>query len=198
LVLRLAGAATYPSVVEPAADYQGLVATIAHEWVHHYLGFKPLGWHYLDSDDTRTMNETVADIVGQELALRVLERWPLPPEQASPGGPRDPAREEVVDQVLRQLRADVETLLAGGHIEEAEALMEQRRQDLEAFGVRFRRINQAFLAFRGLYASDPAALDPIGLKLLVLRSRSASTADFLRTVDGAAGLADLDQLLAGG
>jgi hypothetical protein len=198
LVLRVAGAATYPSIVEPAADYHELVATIGHEWVHHYLGFKPLGWHYLDSDDLRTMNETVADIVGEELALEVTQRWPLPPDQASPGGPADPARDEAIDRVLGQLRLDVDALLAEGRIAEAEALMEERRVALDAFDVRFRRINQAFLAFRGLYASGPAALDPIGLKLLVLRSRSDSTADFLRSVDGATSLGDLDRLLEDG
>lgn len=197
LVLRVSGAATYPSIVEPAADYDQLVATIGHEWVHHYLAFKPLGLHYLDSNATRTMNETVADIIGQELALQVTARWPLPPEQASPGGPRDPNRDEAIDQVLYQLRADVEVLLDSGRIEEAESLMEQRRQELEAYDVRFRRINQAFFAFGSLYASDPSALDPIGLKLLILRSRSLSSADFLRAADGLTGEAQLDGLVGG-
>ena len=45
------------------------VGTAAHEWVHHYLAFYPLGASYFRSQDLRTLNETVADVVGDEVAV---------------------------------------------------------------------------------------------------------------------------------
>jgi hypothetical protein len=196
LVDNLAGMSTYPSVVLPRSDYESLVATVAHEWLHHYLSFRPLGLRYLESVELRTLNETVADIGGLELAALVVARYPLPPDAAAelaglaPGG----AQEEA-DAVLRQLRLDVEDLLAAGEVDAAEALMEQRRLELAETGVHYRRINQAFFAFRGLYATDPASIDPIGGKLKTLRAREGSLAAFLAAAAGLTSEDDLDALL---
>ena len=193
----LAGMALYPSIVAPRASYQLLVETIAHEWVHHYLSFKPLGVRYLSSVELRTLNETVADITGQELASLVVERYPLP---AAAGAElealRPPEPPMDVGAALRQLRLDVDGLLGAGRIAEAEALMERRRRELAGQGVYYRRINQAFFAFRGLYATDPASVDPIGEKLLFLRERAGSAGAFLRAAAQLTGATDLDTLLA--
>ena len=55
---------------------------------------------------------------------------------------------------------DLEGLLAQGKIEEAEAYMEERRRFLAANGHFIRKINQAFFAFHGSYATSPASISP--------------------------------------
>lgn len=198
LVDDVAGVATYPSLVQPRGEYEGLLETVAHEWVHQYLFFRPLGRRYLSNLELQTLNETVAALAGEELATLAVRRFPLPQEIASQLSALLPGEPPVdVDVVLRQLRLDAEALLAGGEIEAAEALMERRRQELAGQGVVFRRINQAFFASRSLYAGDPASLDPIGGKVEALRRRTGSVAAFLRAAARLASEAELDRLLAG-
>jgi len=98
--------------------------------------------------------------------------------------------------VLRQLRLNVDSLLSLGKVTEAESLMEQTREFLAAHGYYYRKINQAFFAFYGLYATTGASSSPIGPKLEELRQKSASLGDFLRAASTIASEADLDRLLA--
>lgn len=196
LVEPVAGTSTYPAIVAPRADYRSLVETAAHEWVHHYLFFKPLGRRYLDSLELRTLNETVANLAGEELAALVVERYPLPPAVAAQIAALSPEPAIDVDAVLRRLRLDVDKQLAQGRVADAEALMEQRRSELAAQGVEFRRINQAFFAFRNQYADTAASTDPIGPKLDLLLARSSSVGDFLRRAAQLTSAGDLDRRLA--
>lgn len=190
------GAATYPSIVAHQADYQTLVATVAHEWVHQYLAFRPLGQRYFASLPLQTVNETVADLVGEEIASIVVLRFPLAPGVAAElERGRAGLSEEQVGARLRTLRLEVDALLGDGRIAEAEALMERRRQELAEDGVEFRRINQAFFAARNVYATDPTSLDPIGRMLQTLRERSPSLAAFLRTTADFTSAADLERAL---
>jgi hypothetical protein len=99
---------------------------------------------------------------------------------------------------MRELRLEVDRLLAEGKVAEAEALMEERRRFLADHGYFIRRINQAYFAFHGLYADTPASSSPIGPKLEELRRRSDSLGDFIHTAAGITSEADLDRLLAGG
>ena len=201
LVEALAGAATYPSIVAPQADYLRLVETVAHEWVHHYLFCQPLGQRYFASLELQTLNETVADLAGGDLAALVVQRNPLSLEVAAELELLLPPEPEIdVDGVLRQLRLDVQALFDGGRVEAAEALMEQRRQELNAAlggeqRVVYRRINQAFFASRSVYADNPASIDPLGLKLEELRERTGSVAAFLRAAARFTSGDDLDRLL---
>ncbi len=196
LVGSLSGAATYPSIVAPRGDYRSLVSTVAHEWVHHYLFFKPLGGHYYDSIALRTLNETVADIAGDALAAMFVDRHPLPAQITSQFPPRPEAPEVDVDAFLRELRMDVESLLTAAQIEVAEALMEERRLELVDQGVVFRRINQAFFAARGIYATTPGSVDPTGPKLRTLFQHSDDVGEFLRAAASFTAEADLDAAIA--
>ena len=50
LVVGLGGLATYPSFVTNEASLRFAIDTVAEEWLHQYLTFKPLGFSYfLDS-----------------------------------------------------------------------------------------------------------------------------------------------------
>ncbi|GMU41279.1 MAG: hypothetical protein AMXMBFR23_21450 [Chloroflexota bacterium] len=192
LVVGSGGVATYPAIVVGGASYAATVETAAHEWVHHYLTFYPLGLRYFGSNDLRTVNETVADIVGEEVAAIVIERWGdptvAPPAAATP----TPAIDR--DAVLRDLRVEVDALLADGRVEEAEARMEAVRLELWDADVRIRRVNQAYFAWFGTYAARPDAVDPIGAQLREVRARSDSLAQFLERVRGIGSREDVETL----
>lgn len=182
-VTTVGGVALYPALVVMLRDYQRTLHLVAHEWAHHYLAFYPLGQAYARSGTMRTLNETVADIVGDELAERAMEQHPrdLSAEVVEAIAERNAIR-AATDPVLRTLRLDVDALLEAGEIEAAESLMEETRLKLAAMGREFRRVNQAFFAFRGAYGANPATVTPWGDRLVALRERSDSLADFLGRV----------------
>ncbi len=195
LVVRTGGVATYPSVIPPGDSYRKTLEVAAHEWVHHYLFFHPLGARYFQSETLRTINETVADIAGQEMAALVGRRYPLPSLEEPPPGESE-GEETLLEEELHRLRIDVDRLLAAGRVEEAEALMEERRQYLAERGYFIRRINQAYFAFYGLYGTTAASSSPLGPKMEELRRRSPSLGDFIRAVSQVTSEDDLDRLLS--
>ena len=194
VVVNTGGIATYPSIVPELAPFSGMLETAIHEWLHQYLAFYPLGSGYFGDEQTRTLNETVADIGGRELAELFTRRYgsPQKPEPASPAADGFDFR-----KAMRALRLRVEELLAGGRVQAAERLMDEKRDEFESKGVYIRRINQAYFAFNGSYADTPGSIDPIGPKLQRLRDRAGSTAQFLRLARGLSSVADLDRLLEG-
>lgn len=199
LVVRVGGVGTYPSVVPPGPDYRRTLELVAHEWLHHYLYFYPLGRRYFQDEALTTINETVANIAGRELADLVSQRYHLPePQQKEADEATTLPEEETVDfdEVMRKLRLDVERLLGEGKIDEAEALMEETRRFLAGHGHHIRKINQAYFAFHGLYADTPASSSPIGPKMLELRRLNPSLGDFIRSVADITSEDELDRLLA--
>lgn len=184
------GVATYPALIIPRADWYDALRLAAHEWMHHYLIFHPLGRAYFDSDELRTINETVADIAGDELGALAAGRAPALRSAAERNAPPSPAA-----AALRELRLEVDALLVEGRVAEAEARMEAGRGELAALGASYRRINQAFFAFRGGYADRPDAVSPYGPLLQQLRERSASLAEFVAAVRGIASAAEAEAVL---
>jgi hypothetical protein len=198
LSFATAGIGAYPTIIDHQTDYQRALEVIAHEWMHNYLFFRPLGYNYYDNNDLRTINETVADLVGRELARAVVERWPLAATETpvAPATPAEPGLDLRAE--LRKLRGEVDVLLADGRIEDAEALMEQRRQELAGKGYFIRRINQAYFAYLNLYAGEAgsvAATNPIGPKVDALRSLSSSLRQFVDIVGNVTSIEELDRAL---
>ena len=185
------GVATYPALIIPRADWYDALRLAAHEWLHHYLIFHPLGRAYFASDEMRTINETIADIAGDELGALALGAE----QRERVAAELDDAGEHPAAATLRELRLEVDTLLAEGQVEEAEARMEAVRRQLAAEGINYRRINQAFFAFRGGYADRPDAVSPYGPLLQALRGRSASLAAFVHAVRGVDSVVAADALL---
>jgi hypothetical protein len=206
LVEGTGGFSAYPTMLIEYPDLGWTLNTIAHEWVHTYLVFHPLGWHYLDSGDTRTLNETVASIVGDEIGRQVLARfypeklppadWPRPLAMRADWWQRPAARPFDFGAFMRQTRLRADKLLAAGRVTEAEAYMEARRQEAVAHGYVLRKLNQAYFAFHGSYAVGAAATDPIGGKLRALRQRCGSLAAFVHTVARITSVAELDAALS--
>ena len=202
LVDDLGGLSAFPTIVLLSPSILFTVNTIAHEWTHHYLFFTPLGWHYDDSADLTTMNETVACIMGEEVARGVMLRhYPdlAPPPPAPPGAMASPPSNESAqfdfNRLMRQTRLEVDRLLAEDQIEEAEAYMESQRRLLVEHGYHLRKLNQAYFAFHGAYATSPASVDPIGPQMRKLRAASPSLKAFLERVSSMRSYTDLQQAL---
>ena len=183
LVEQLGGVATYPSIIPQMPSLQGLLSKIAHEWLHQYFYFRPLGQRYWSNYEMTTINETAASIAGNEIGLMVYERYYAGEEEVMP-----PAEEQVPEfdfsGEMREIRIVVDKYLARGEIEEAESYMEEKREFLGANGYYIRKLNQAYFAFHGTYADSPTSVSPIGDQLRKLREQSSSLGNFIDTVSG--------------
>ena len=208
LVVPIGGVGVYPTMVMETTDLPWMLSTVAHEWTHNYLNVRPLGLNYSTTPELRTMNETTANIVGDEIGLLVLQgNYPqfiaskpdlnlislnphfLPSNRLDDPPPFDFRAE------MHETRVKADELLSQGKIEEAETYMEQRRQVFWDNGYLIRKLNQAYFAFHGAYADQPggaAGEDPVGPAVRALRAQSASLADFVNTISW---MTSFDQLL---
>jgi hypothetical protein len=137
-------------------------------------------------------------MVGRELGDMLYAEYPLQPTPGSSAGRAASPPASDIDFVaeMRDLRRQVEALLAQGQIDEAERLMEEKRRYLAVNGYYIRKLNQAYFAFHGSYADSAGSIDPIGPKLESLRNESATLAEFVYRARDLTSEADLDQALA--
>jgi hypothetical protein len=184
LVVNLGGLATYPTIISPTQSGRAVLDTMAHEWLHQYWFFHPLGFSYTSSAEMTTLNETAADIAGRELGELLFQRLGghLPPP--SPQAPREESPGFDFDREMRQTRLQVDALLGQDRIEAAERYMEERRLLFVENGYNIRKLNQAYFAFNGTYAESPASVSPIAGQLHELRGGSPDLGAFVRTMAG--------------
>lgn len=203
LVVPLGGIGTYPAMIIETGNINRLVEVVTHEWVHHWLTLHPLGFSYGFDPDLRIINETVASLVDQEIGQMVIERYYpefLPPPQIEnqstpPSASETPEFDFQAE--LADTRIMTEKLLADGHIEDAEAYMEQRRREFLEHGYHIRKLNQAYFAFYGAYAAEPGGAqggNPIGPMLREIQAHSPSVRAFLDAVAPITSLDDLKEL----
>ncbi len=197
LVEGIGGISTYPAIVS-FGGMRDVLALASHEWLHNYLFFRPLGQSYRKDPDISTLNETTANIFGEELGDLVYARLTgEAPRVRSPGAPPEPCPQDqfCLQQEMRQTRVQAELLLAQGKVEEAEAYMEERRLVFVENGHLIRKLNQAYFAFHGTYADSPASVSPIYEQLLDVRQASPSLADFIHRVAGISSYAEFTEML---
>ena len=184
LVVRIGGVATFPASLPNDRPLQSTLRTSAHEWLHHYFFFKPLGQNMFDNDEMQTLNETAAEIAGREIGDRVFERLGGVVEadrEASKRGSEDEAGFQF-DVEMRETRRRVDELLGEGRVEDAESYMEERRQLFVQNGFFIRKLNQAYFAFQGTYAESPTSVSPIGDQLNSFRKLTPDLGTFIREV----------------
>ncbi|MBZ0281497.1 MAG: hypothetical protein K8L97_12215 [Anaerolineae bacterium] len=200
LIVPLGGIALYPAMVLETASIPQALDTIAHEWLHHYLFFFPLGLQYFNGEsfvgEARIINETTASLFGREMSRLVLAKYypdllpsPPPSDSATSPSPSPPPSPPAFDfgAELDRTRRRVDELLTAGKIEEAEAYMEEQREVFLQNGYLIRKLNQAFFAFYGGYQSGaPGAggQDPIGPAVQTVRDNSPSLHDWVITMRG--------------
>ncbi|MFC2028021.1 hypothetical protein ACFLU3_04975 [Chloroflexota bacterium] len=187
LIVRLGGVGfTYPTMVIESSNIRRTIDRIVEEWFHQYMFFHPPGFLYaLDglgwrSDyDIITLNETIAGIVSNEIGDKVYFKY-----YAADGEKPDISEEEPseFDLLLRETRLKVDEYLAQEKVTEAEEYMNERQDFLASKGYYIRKLNQAYFAFHGTYADDPATASPIGQDLQKLRQQCSSLTEFLNKV----------------
>jgi len=205
-ITNIGGLGAFPTMVIDRAGLDWILSTVAHEWTHNYLTLFPLGLNYMTSSDLTIINETVAEIVGNEIGAGALRRYypdlvPPPPDpraafirEYEPYYAAQPPFDFRAE--MRKTRLEVDRLLAEDRVAEAEAYMEERRQLFVENGYPLRVLNQAYFAFHGSYGTSAASSSPIGPKLERLRDLTPDLPTFLRTVRWFTSSADIDRALA--
>ena len=185
IVENIGGLSTFPNIIA-LYDLRTTMNIASHEWLHSYLFFHPLGRNIQRDADTHTLNETTANIFGEEMGRLLVEH--ITGEQVPPPTPgvAEPCPEDrfCFNKEMRETRLKVDDLLAEGKVDEAEAYMEERRQLFVDNGYSIRKLNQAFFAFHGTYGDSPTSVSPIHGQLQKLRKVSNSLADFIHVVQG--------------
>lgn len=74
LVVPIGGLGMFPAMILETSSINFLADVVAHEWAHHWLTMHPLGLGYGLDPQLRTINETVASIVGTEVGEKVIEQ----------------------------------------------------------------------------------------------------------------------------
>ena len=201
LVVRLGGLATYPAHVSPHLSLQGTLSVASHEWLHHWLFFRPLGRSWFAGGELTSINETVANLFAEEagdlayarLTGEIIERapWQSPAIRQAYAPPDD-----VFDftREMRRTRTRLEGLLEEAGPDAAEAYLEERRLEFVANGFNIRKLNNAWFAFNGTYAGGPASISPIEGQLRTVRAASASLAEFLDRMSGITQPGQLEQM----
>ncbi len=196
LVVSIGGLAAYPAILREDRSYWSVVETAAHEWVHHYLAFYPLGQQWLAGSEGEILNETVANVAGRELAALVHRLFPMEFADGLDGrGPEGPPPDIDFRAEMRALRLEVDRLLAEGRVSEAEQLMEEKRRYFAEHGIYIRKLNQAYFAFYGTYADEPASSSPIGPKVERVWELTGHVGEFLRRMREVRTEEDLDRLI---
>ena len=212
-ITGIGGLGAYPTMVIDNAGLPWILSTVAHEWVHNYLTFFPLGFNYGVNSENFTINETVAEGVGVEIGEAAVRRF-CPQLAPPPTPPADMAEFEAGGSELqgegedesppvfdfgaemRITRLRVDELLTADRIDEAERYMEQRRLLFVEQGYPLRVLNQAYFAFHGSYGTGPASTSPLGPKLERLRQLTPNVKTYLQVVRSLLTPEDVDRALA--
>lgn len=201
-VTATGGMGAFPTMVVEDASLPWILSTVAHEWVHTYLAFFPLGFNYGSSQENTTINETVADIVGDEVGQRVLERYYSDYiAQRKDDIPRAQRAEPSFNFVaeMRETRQTVDKLLKYGRVADAEHYMEIRQLLFAENGYNLRKLNQAYFAFHGSYGTSAAAdvlnPDALGPRIQHLRLLLEDAPTFLRAIRSITDRVGLEELI---
>ncbi len=197
IVENIGGLSTFPNIIA-LYDLRTTMNIASHEWLHSYLFFHPLGRNIQRDADTHTLNETTANIFGEEMGRLLVEHITgehVPPPTPGTAEPC-PENQFCFNREMRETRLKVDDLLAEGKVDEAEAYMEERRQLFVDNGYSIRKLNQAYFAFHGTYGDSPTSVSPIHGQLQKLREVSNSLADFIHVVQGVSSYQGFLRILA--
>ena len=191
----LSGLGTYPTMVSDLYDLRTILEVTAHEWLHCYFIFKPLGISYRNSEEMTTINETIADIAGKELGKYAYDQI-----RNNHIGftndviPNDNHMDTNYTEFMYETRKNTDKMLATGKVAQAENYMKARLWLLRLGGYNLRKLNQAYFAFRGIYADSPESISPIGDEIHQLRAMFPDVGSFIKAVSNISTYAELQEL----
>ena len=158
IIINIGGIAAYPSIISDEKNFRELFLTVSHEWLHQYLIFYPLGRSYFSSPEMKEINETLANIFSNRLLDGLCKKnFELKNEICSQNKKINKT-EFNYREFMKNLRMEVDTLLADGKIKDAEKLMQESTSLLNTNGIKIRKINQAWFAFNGTYGDSPSSI----------------------------------------
>lgn len=188
LVIPVGGIATYPVIVTKSNDLLWSLQTAAHEWLHTFLFFRPLGFNMFNSAEMQILNETVANIVGKEIGITAFNMLLADSGQQTDlckfiNQPKLKTHSQFnFSNEMRDTRTTVEELLMEGKIDEAESYMENQRLVFNSNGYPIRKLNQAYFAFYGTYADRPGSISIIGPQVEEYRSYFNGLSEFVTNI----------------
>ncbi len=207
-ILRTGGLASYPNVIPSTRDLLPLLEVAAHEWIHAYLFFYPLGRSFFSGGSMIELNETLASLAGDEIGGLVwADLTGNDPPVKNPPAPINPQDEPLTPELdpdpeqfdyfrfMRETRVRTDALLAAGDVEGAEAWMKSRRIELQNNGFFLRKINQAFFAFSGSYGDSASSVSPTARQMWELRQQEDNAAGLLRALRGVSSYSEFEELL---
>ena len=161
VILEIGGLASYPSMIKPNTNFERLFELTAHEWLHQYLIFYPLGRSIFKNNEMNEINETLANIFGKEISKKICanELYEIYCENSELTTTTN--KNFDYDFFMKETRETVDLLLKNNNISKAEKYMEERRKNLENEGILIRKINQAWFAFHGTYTDSPTSVSPV-------------------------------------
>ncbi len=194
LISDIGGLSTFPATVK-VRSLESTLSTTAHEWFHNYMIFKPLGRSYFSNDKLRTINETAANIFGDEIAKYILDIEKNDhlenPKSSEPCKKPD----FCFGLEMNETRTTVEEYLDQGDLSKAEKYMEDRQKLFLDKGYIIRKLNQAYFAFHGIYADSPSSKSTVFEELTNIRNQSKSLADFIKKIENLSNENDYQQLI---
>ena len=206
VVVSIGGVATYPAHVTASSNLQRMLESAAHEWLHGYLAFRPLGVGYYTDPQILAINESLAEVFGVEVGRITYNRLtgsnipvrpPRPPtELPTSDGNASEGVEFDFFTFMRMTRTEAERLLKAGQIAEAEDYMEIRRQILvRDYDIQLRLLNQAYFAFTGNYAASGSSISPVPASIWDLRTHTQSLQAAVSALENVRSQADFDAVI---
>ena len=170
--------------------------------MHNWLVIRPLGLKWGARGELLSINETLSDIVGEEvgdltllkMTGEVVDRPPWTPPTFEPPGSEPQAFSFA--RYMNETRTRLDELLAQGAVGEAEAWLDERRLGLQEHGVRIRKLNTAYFAFHGTYAGSArgGSVNPIEGQLRLLRADAPDLRTFVIRIGAISEEGELEEL----
>ena len=197
IVVDIGGIATYPAMISSMSSMEHTLNLISHEWLHHFLAFRPLGQHMLASGQMNELNETIANIFGEAISKELMVTYSDDLNMTTCSSkPTHGSTSFDFSLEMKLIRNKVDSLLQTGQIDQAEAFMENKRLFLVSKGYPIRKLTQAYFAFPGTYTDHPAAISDTFDKLVKLQERYPSLREFIWAVSGVSTYQEFLQLVA--
>lgn len=184
IIIDIGGVATYPASIPDNKPLRWTLQIAAHEWLHHWFFFQPLGQHMFDDSAMQMLNETAANIAGNELGEIAFESIAREILLIPYSNEYRNSHTSLFDfnKEMKETRLRLDEILLTGDVQAAETYLHDRRQVFVDNHYDIRKLNQAYFAFYGTYADNAASVSPIGIQMNRFRDLAPSLGHFIKDI----------------